>query len=195
VEGDQGEDRRAALEADRIWSAGKLAIEGNPSDPGLRPLRPAPAIGDDELAGEAVDLEPGTVEDEGEALVVALVVLDRVGEDHAPVTAEPKEQLAERRQSLLGLLDRDHVEALDDVLDAGEGVEIPLWRIGLGRVPFAGEIAELADVPGCDQEVAIGFLRNVAAELAPEASQLLSDRRGRGLGDRGHEQEPRSRLW
>jgi hypothetical protein len=99
VEGHQGEDRRAALEADRVGRAGELAIEGDPGDPGLRPIRLAPAVGDDELAGEAVDREAGAVEDEGESLVVALVVLDRVGEDDRPVAAEPDEELAQRPRS------------------------------------------------------------------------------------------------
>lgn len=64
------------------------------------------------------------------------VVLDRVGQDDCPVAAKADEQLTQRPQALLSLLDRDHIKALDDLLHAGQGMEIALRRIRLKFSPI-----------------------------------------------------------
>ena len=186
MEGDEREDRPEAAKADRVRRASKLAVEGLLGDPAVRVLA-VPVEWDNQLAGEPRNLDTAAVEDEREALVAAQVVLGGIGEDHAPVLAEIDEERLERLELLLRFLDRDDVEARDDLGDQNERVEIALGRVAGGGAPLRGEPAELADVPGRDEQVSVALPGDFPGQLRPQATTLDSGIGRWEVGDCRHE--------
>ena len=58
-------------------------------------------------------------------------------------------------QVLARLLDRNHIEAGDDVGNATQVEEVPPGRVVLARAPLLGHPAEGAKAPGGNEEIAV----------------------------------------
>ena len=103
-----------------------------------------------------------------------------VGEQEGPLLAQRLEQMAERAQVAAHLLQGDDVEALDHLGDQAHVAEVALGRVAGGRVPALGQPAEGAQIPGANQQVAIGSLaRDDLVDLRRELRDLGADRGGR----------------
>jgi hypothetical protein len=111
------------------------------------------------------------VKEEDESFVVSRPPTGDVGRDKAPRVSKCLEDEAQRAQVLPCLLDRDDVEAMDDLSDAAKVEEVTPRRVAFLRAPFLRDAAEGTDVPGCDEEI--------SNELA-RRNGLVERRRGRG---------------
>ena len=126
------------------------------------------------------------VEGEGHALVVPRLAAGDVGHDRGPVGAERAEQRLQRRQVPAHLLDRDDVEARDDLRDAAHVEQIADRLVVLLGPPLLGEPTERAEIPGAYEEIPVELLgryRNV--ERGTEREELLGQRSRKWIGDAG----------
>lgn len=109
-----------------------------------------------DLADQSGGLDPAGVVAEGEPLPVAFGSFGDVGGDHPPLLTEPVQQELCGGGVAADLLDGDHVEAGDDLGDAGDRVPVPFGGVLGSGFPLRGEVGERAQVPGRDQKVALG---------------------------------------
>jgi hypothetical protein len=131
---------------------------------------------DDELAGEPGGFDPTRVEDENEPLVVSGTAARDVGRDQPRGVTECGEDEAKGAQVLARLLDRDDVEARDDLGDAAEVEEIAPWRVAGFGAPLLGDAPEGAQIPGGDEKVAIQLPRREVLMSSPTRRLKVSTR-------------------
>ena len=170
------EDERVALriERDRVRRARELLVQ---------PARIGPSHvlrREDQLGREAGQPHAARVVDEREPLAAGACAARDVGHGERPVGAEPDHQRLQGADVALDLLDRDHVEARDDLADAADRVQVARGRSALRLRPRAGELTELAQVPRRDQQVALELLGRTALSRSRSAATSCAVASGSG---------------